>query len=108
MMSLRDLIGTVMGLWLLSVIACIVSFRWAIFSLPRRFWPAVALSAFALIGGYLGMTHFRVVASRTVNGRVQWKFDSKYFFITTMVLAALALAVTVWRQKKLRSSATGT
>jgi hypothetical protein len=104
-MTLRDLMVTVMGLWLLSIIACVVSFRWAIFSLPRRFWPGVVLSALALLMGCFGMTHFRVMASRTVNGQVQWKFDSKYFFVATLILAVLTLAFTVWRQRKLRASA---
>jgi hypothetical protein len=103
-MAIRDLAGAVMCLWLLSIVACIISFRWALYSLPRRLWPGVLLSAFALIGGFLGI-HFRVIASRTVNSHVQWKFDSKYFFVATVVLAALTLAFTVWRQRKLRSSA---
>jgi len=100
--TLRDLIGTVMGLWLLSIVVCIIALRWAMFSMPRRFWSAVVLSVVALIGGYVGMTHFRVVASKTVNGQTQWKFDSKWFFVATLILAALTLAVTVWRQKTLR------
>src|SRR6478609_1790969 len=107
-MTLRDLVGTVMCLWLLSIVACIISIRWALFSLPRRFWPGVVLSVLALIGGYLGMTHFRVMASRSVNGQVQWKFDSRYFFIVTMILAAITLGIMLWRQKKLRSSKSGT
>jgi NO-binding membrane sensor protein with MHYT domain len=88
-----------MGLWLLSVIACIVSLRWALFAVPRRFWGGVILSCAALIGGYLGAVHFRVMASRTVNGQVTWKFDSRIFFIATLVLAALSLAFTIWRRK---------
>lgn len=106
-MTLRELVGIVMGIWLLTIIACIVSLRWALFSEPRRFWPGVALCVLALLAGFFGMTHFRVMASRTVNGNAQWKFDSKWFFLATLVLAALVLAFTVWRHRKSRPPAAG-
>lgn len=102
MMPLRSLIENVMAGWLLSIIACIVSLRWALFSVPRRFWFSVILSSAALVGGYLGMTHFRVVASRSVNGHTQWKFDSKWFFLATIVLAALSLALTICKRKRFK------
>ncbi len=97
----RSLIGTVMGLWFLSVILCILALRWTLMT-PRRFWPSVILSAVALAGGCLGMTHFRIVASRTVNGHMQWKFDSRHFFIVTMVLAAVTLVLALWKEIKSR------
>ncbi len=106
-MGIRDLVGTVMCLWLASIVACTISFRWALFSLPRRFWPAVAFSALALVGGFLGI-YFRVIASTMANGRVRWKFDSRPFFIVTLIVSAVTLAFTVWRQRKMRSSAAGT
>ena len=102
-MGIRDLVGTVMCLWLVSIVACAISLRWALFSLPRRFWPAVAFSALALVGGFVGI-YYRVIASTMANGRVQWKFDSRPFFIVTVVLAALTLAFAFWRKGKLRSS----
>lgn len=106
MMPLRTLIENILAGWLLSIIACIVSLRWALFGVPRRFWFGVILSSAALVGGYLGMTHFRVVASRTVNGHTQWNFDSKWFFVATIALAALSLALTIWKRKKIyRASA---
>lgn len=106
-MGIRDLVGTVMCLWLVSIVACVISLRWAFFWLPRRYWSAVALSGLALIGGFLGI-YYRVIASTTANGTVQWKFDSRPFFIVTVILAALTLAFTIWRKKKLRSPAAGT
>src|SRR5579871_1909205 len=98
-MGIRDLVGTVMCLWLVSIVACVVSLRWSLFSLPRRFWPAVAFSALALMGGFVGI-YYRVIASTMVNGRVRWKFDSRPFFIATLIAAALTLAFAIWRQKK--------
>jgi hypothetical protein len=106
-MAIRDLVGTIMCLWLASIVACVVSFRWSLFSLPRRFWPAVALSALALVGGILGI-YLRYIASTSVQGVTRWKFDSRPFFIVTVILAALTLAFAIWRQRKLRSSAKGT
>lgn len=97
----RSLIGTVMGLWFLSIILCILALRWTLMT-PRRFWPGIILSAVALAGGCLGMTHFRVMASRTVNGHIQWRFDSRHFFIGTMVLAGLTLALALWKEIKSR------
>lgn len=106
-MGIRDLVGTVMCLWLASIVACAISFRWALFSFPRRFWPAVAFSALALIGGFVGI-YYRVIASTMSNGRVRWKFDSRPFFIVTVILAAFTLTFTIWRKKKLRLPAAGT
>lgn len=107
--TLKELVGTVLGVWLLSIIACIVSLRWALFSEPRRFWPGVVLCVVAFVVGCLGMTHYRVVASaRTFPGNRLWKFDSKWYFLVTLVLAALVLAFTVWRNRKPRPPATST
>jgi NO-binding membrane sensor protein with MHYT domain len=85
-------------LWLASVAACTLAFRWSALYTPKRFLAAIILSLAALVVGYLGMTRFHLVASKTVNGEVQWRFDSMWFFITTLILAAATLAFTVWKR----------
>jgi hypothetical protein len=66
---------------------------------PTRsvFWAVVILSVTALVLGYLGMTRFHVVASKTVNGQLQWRFDSRWFFIVTLLFGTFTLAYTLWK-----------
>jgi hypothetical protein len=99
-MSFQILIGVIATLWLAGVAACVLAFRWSFVANRRRFWPAVILSILALVIGYLGLTRFRVSASKTVNGVVQWRFDSKWFFIGSLLLGALALVYTLWKGRK--------
>jgi len=99
-MTFNVLVGIAAGLWLLSVVACVMALRWS--SEPRRFWAAIILSGVALIIGYLGMTRFHIVASEPVNGQLRWRFDSHWFFIATLVFGAFTLANTLW--KKTRSA----
>jgi hypothetical protein len=95
-MTFNVLVGIAAVLWLLSVVACVLALRWS--SIPRRFWAAIILSGVALIIGYLGITRFHVVASETVNGQLRWRFDSKWFFIATLVLGAITLGYTLWKR----------
>lgn len=97
-MTFQILIGTFAALWVASVVACALAFRWSRRSAPRRFWAAVVLSAAAVFIGYYGLTHFKFAASKTVNGHTQWSINSKWFFIATLILATLTLAYTVWKQ----------
>ncbi|HWC59442.1 MAG TPA: hypothetical protein VHC44_07085 [Verrucomicrobiae bacterium] len=70
----------------------------------KPLWLSVLLSLLALAIGYLGLTRFQVNASKTVNSHVQWSFNSHWFFITTIVLAVLSLAYSIWKHR--RTSAT--
>jgi hypothetical protein len=99
-MSFQILIGVVAALWLAGIAACVLAFRWSFLANGRRFWPAAILSILALVIGYLGLTRFSISASKTVNGEVQWRFDSKWFFIGSLVLGGLALAYTLWKGRK--------
>ena len=104
-MNYQVLFGTVAVLWVASLIACGVAFRWSFLSVPRRFTAAVILSSAALVIGYVGLMHFHFAASRTVNGRTQWRIDSKWFFIATLAFAAATLIYTLWKRKKIAHDA---
>jgi hypothetical protein len=91
-MTFQLFIGIVAALWLSSLVACALAWRWSFAGTANR------LAALAI--GYLGLTHFHVTASKTVNGETQWSFNSRYFFIATLVLGALTLAYTLWKHRK--------
>jgi hypothetical protein len=99
-MTFQVLMGIAAALWLVSMCGCVLAFRWSWLSIPGRFWAAVILSVAVLVLGYLGMTRFHVVASKTVNGQVQWRFDSHWFFIVTLLFGAVTLAYTLWKKKR--------
>jgi len=99
-MTFQVLCGIAAALWLFSIVACGLAFRWSLLSVPGRFGAALLLSGAALVMGYLGMTRFHVVASKTVNGHLQWRFDSRWFFIATLLFGAYTLAYTLWKQRR--------
>jgi NO-binding membrane sensor protein with MHYT domain len=99
-MTFHALIAIVTVLWLVSIVACAMAFRWTFKSMPRRFLAAVILSLAALFIGYLGMTQVHLVVSKTVNGQTQWHFDAKWFFIVTLLLGASTLAYTLWKKTR--------
>ena len=80
--------------WLASLAAC------AIAAFAKQLWISVILSVVALAIGYLGLTRFQVNASKTVNGQVQWSFNSHWFFVATLVLAGLTLVYTIWKHRR--------
>jgi len=87
------------GLWLASMIACIMAFRWSFLSVRGRFWLAVILSLLALGLGYVGMTRMRVISTTTVNGEVKWRFDSNWLFVSSLVLGGSVLVYTIWKRR---------
>jgi len=99
------LLGIVAALWVASLIACAVAFRWSFLSVPKRFASAVILSLAALVIGYVGLMHFHFAASRTVNGQTQWRIDSRWFFIATLAFGAATLIYTLWKRKRIAHDA---
>lgn len=93
-MGFQIILLTAAIIWLASIGACIIA--WFV----KRFWISLTLSLFALATGYLGLTHYQVNASKTVNGQLVWSFNSRWFFITTVVLAFLTLAYTIWKHRR--------
>src|SRR4051812_17313832 len=104
-MTMNVLFGVAGALWLTSMIACVLALRWSRCCLPRRFPASLIASALALAIGYLGMTRLHVAASKTVNGQVQWRFDSRWLFTVTLLFSAFTLAYTLWKQRKAARSA---
>ena len=96
-MTFQLLIGIALSLWLVSIVACVLAWRFSF--LAKHFVTAIILSLAAMVMGYLGLTHVHLQGSKTVNGVTQWSFNSRWFFITTLVLAALTLAYTLWKHR---------
>jgi hypothetical protein len=95
-MTFQLLIEIAAALWLASLAACVLAWRWS----SKRFGVSIVLCLAALATGYLGLTRFQVTASKTVNGHTQWSFNSRWFFITTLALGALTLAYTIWKHQR--------
>jgi hypothetical protein len=101
-MTFQVLCGLATAFWLISMVACALAFRWSFLSIPNRFVAALILSAGALVIGYLGLTHFD--ASKTVNGHLLWRVESRWFFIATIVLGLLSLVYTFWKRRSHRGA----
>jgi len=94
------LIAMTAAVWLATLAASLLALRWSFAPARRHFGLAVALSIGAVLGSYWGLTRLHLAASETVNGRVQWRIDSNWFFIASLVLAALVLARVLWKEWK--------
>ena len=96
-MTFNTLIGLTIGICLFSCAAALLAMWFGIAAKPERFRTAFALSGLALAAGYAGISRFHFAASKTVNGHVQWSFNSKWFFLGALVLGAISLTATLWR-----------
>jgi hypothetical protein len=86
--------------WLATVAASVLAFRWSFPSIHRRFWTGGVLSIMAIGSSYWGLTRIHIDWSQTVNGHLQWRFDSGWFFTASLVLGLLALAHSLWKRWK--------
>lgn len=93
-MSFQILFLAAALIWLASLAVSAI----ALFA--KRFLTSLILCLVALAMGYLGLTHFQINASQTVNGQLRWSLDSHWFFVTTLVLALLALTYTIWKHRR--------
>lgn len=100
-MTFQTLIVIAAIFWLASLAVCVIAF------FTKRFIVSLLLCLAALAVGYYGLTRFHFYGSKTVNGEVQWSFNSKWFFIATLVLAALTLVCTIWKHRKIATSNSG-
>ena len=99
-MSLYLIFGIPAGLWLASLAACGLAFRWSHRSIDRRFLPAVILSVLAIAIGCLGLKRFHIYSTSTFNGHEYRSFDSNWLFISSLILGALTLAYALWKRKR--------
>jgi len=110
-MILTTLITLAATVWLLSCGASLMALYWNVIAGMQRWRAAFGLSCIALLIGYLGWSRIQLHASKTVNGHLEWSFNSRWFFIVAMVLGAVALAWSIWNWRKARvrpAQATGT
>jgi len=99
-MSLYILITLVTVVWLFSFAAAVFGLRWSIIPETRRFGAALIASSLALAGSYAGLSWLHFEASKTVNGQVAWSFNSKWFFLASLLLGAVSLGLALWHGRK--------
>ena len=87
--------------WLVTMAACALAFRWSCSSPPQRFCLSLILSLLALASSSWGLACIRITVTQTTNGRFSCQFDTKWFFTASVILAALALVFTLWRNRRL-------
>jgi hypothetical protein len=95
-------LGIFSGFWLMSMAFCAWAIWWSLLAARGRKLPATIMSLSALIIGCLGTTHFHLTWTAWANGRLQYHYDTRWFFMAPLVLGTFALGCTVW--KKVRSS----
>lgn len=105
-MPLVAVFGVPAAVWLGSLVAVILGLRWGVLARPQRLRPALIATVVSLVIGYLGLTRFRATASKTVNGEVQWRLDSEWFFVASLVLGGVALGLVLWHYWKNRTQPT--
>ncbi len=84
--------------WIFTLIAPVLVIRW---SSRQRFSRAIIFSLIALFIAYLGATRFFVTSTFTKNNHTT-KYDSRWLFMGSLALCALALAWAIWKQVKSR------
>ena len=100
MNSVASLITTVAVIFLVMVVPSIFAYRWSARSVPNRFWPAVILSLVTMVLALIALKGFQFTASRSVNGRLVWHFDSKWLFIAGFAVGVLTLVYTIYKKKR--------
>ena len=86
--------------WLASMAFAFLAIGWSLFAARAKTLPAGILSLLAVIIGCLGSTRFHLSWTAWANGKLQYHYDTRWFFIAPLVLGVLALACTVWKKVK--------
>jgi hypothetical protein len=87
-------------LWLMCIAPTLLALHWSFISIPRRFWPAAVSSALAIGISCSGLKRIHIVSTTTVNGHITSRFEFKWLFVASLVLAALTLAYTFWKRRQ--------
>jgi hypothetical protein len=88
--------------WIATMAACALVIAWSFSSSHRWFWFGMILSLLALASSSWGLACIRITTTRMTNGKFQTQFDSNWFFTTSLVLALLASAFTLWQRWRWR------
>src|ERR1700733_1463448 len=99
-MSFYILIGAAAVLWLFSLAAAIFGLRWTLIPGARRTGVALIASCLAVASAYFGLSRFHFAASKTVNNQLVWSFNSKWFFLASLILGVVPLGLALWHLKK--------
>ena len=95
MISFNFLVAIVAGLWLLSLAAGLLAIWLGCQASPRRFKGALGCSLAGLALAFAGLNWFHFSFTKTTNGS-SLTLDSKWFFLGTLGLALLGLALALW------------
>jgi hypothetical protein len=101
-MSFSLLIALASVVWLLSCGASMLALYWSLRAGSTRWRGPLVLSCVALLASYVGLSRVQFHASKTVNGNVEWSFNSRWFFLAALVLGAASLAISFWKYSKVR------
>ena len=88
--------------WLVTIGVCVPVILWGLSSNGRRLWLGLALSLFAIMSSYWGLTCIRIVSTQETNGRLRCTFDSRWYFTASVILATLAFALALLKRWRLR------
>ena len=98
MISFNLLVAIVAGLWLLSLAAGLLAVWFGCLASPRRFKGALGCSGAGLAITFAGLNWFHLSFTKTTNDS-SLTLDSKWFFLGTLGLALLALALAFWGRR---------
>jgi len=104
-MFLYIYLAILLGIWSLSIVANILAIRWSCVSIQSRFIPAMALSFLALFVSCLGAARYSFSTTRTVNGVVKWRFDTRWLFIVSLILSVCAILLALWKKRRSKNVA---
>jgi len=86
--------------WLGPMAAGVTAFGLARKSVGRHFWKSVLLGNLAVAISVWALNHIQFAAFKTVNHELIWSIDSKWCFVTSLLLAIGSLVFTVFRRLK--------
>jgi hypothetical protein len=86
--------------WLGPMAAGVTAFGLAWKSVGRHFWKSVLLGSLAVAISVWALNHIQFAAFKTVNHELIWSIDSKWCFVTSLLLAIGSLVFTVFRRLK--------
>ena len=84
------------ALWAASIAAAMISLLWCRHgaSYPQR---SLVFSVVSTAIAVFGLARIHLSASKTVNDKVEWAINSKWFFLVALALGCVALAMALKR-----------